>query len=65
VFRYIVYLVNLKETYLKKYKPRFKDKTYILVGISRSSIYRLLSLKNLKETIATNIVFNKYTFLAS
>ena len=65
VFRCTVYLVNLKETYLKKYEPRFKDKTYILVGISRSSIYRLLSLKNLKETIAANVAFNKYVFLAS
>jgi hypothetical protein len=65
VFGCIVYLINLKETYLKKYDPRFKNKTYILVGISGSLIYRLLSLENLKETIATNVVFNKYVFLAS
>ena len=65
VFGCVVYPVNPKETHPKKYEPRFKDKTYILVGMSGSSIYRLLSLKNLKETIAANVAFNKYVFLAS
>jgi hypothetical protein len=46
VFRCVVYLVNLQETYLKKYKSRFKDNDYIVVSISRSLIYRLLSLRN-------------------
>jgi hypothetical protein len=65
VFGYTVYPINLKETYLKKYDPRFKNKTYIIVGISSSLIYRLLSLKNLKEIIAANVAFNKYVFPAS
>jgi hypothetical protein len=65
VFGCVVYPINLKETHPKKYDPRFKNKTYILVGISGSSIYRLLSLKNLKETMAADVAFNKYVFPAS
>jgi hypothetical protein len=65
VFRYAVYPINPKETHPKKYNPRFKNKTYILVGMSGSSIYRLLSLKNLKETMAANVAFNEYVFPAS
>jgi len=65
VFGCTVYLVNPKETHLKKYKPKFKDKDYILVGISRSSIYRLLSLRDLKETMVVDVVFDKYVFPAS
>jgi hypothetical protein len=65
VFGCVVYPINPKETHLKKYDPRFKNKTYIIVGISGSLIYRLLSLKNLKEIIAANVAFNKYVFLAS
>jgi hypothetical protein len=65
VFGYIVYPINLKETHLKKYDPRFKNKTYIIVGISGSSIYRLLSLKNLKEIMAANVAFDEYVFPAS
>ncbi len=65
VFRCAAYPVNPKETHLKKYEPRFKDKDYILVGMSRSSIYRLLSLRNLKETMAADVAFDEYVFPAS
>jgi hypothetical protein len=65
VFGCVVYPINPKETHLKKYDPRFKNKTYILVGISSNLIYRLLSLENLKETMAANVVFNEYVFPAS
>jgi hypothetical protein len=65
VFGCAAYPINPKETYPKKYDPRFKNKTYIIVRISGSSIYRLLSLKNLKEIMAANVAFNKYVFPAS
>jgi hypothetical protein len=49
VFRCAAFPVNPKETHPKKDEPRFKDKTYIFVGMGRSSIYRLLSLVDKKD----------------
>jgi hypothetical protein len=65
VFGCTVYPVNLQETHPKKYEPRFKDNDYIVVGMSRSSIYRLLSLRNQKETMAADVAFDEYVFPAS
>jgi hypothetical protein len=65
VFGCAVYPVNPQETYPKKYEPRFKDNDYIVVGMSGSSIYRLLSLRNQKETMAADVAFDEYVFPAS
>src|SRR6266487_3600785 len=65
VFGCAAYPVNPKETHPKKYEPRFKDKDYILVSMSGSSIYRLLSLRDLKETMAADVAFDEYVFPAS
>jgi hypothetical protein len=65
VFRCTVYPVNLQETHPKKYEPRFKDNDYIVVSMSGSSIYRLFSLRNQKETMAADVAFDEYVFPAS
>ena len=65
VFGCAAYPINPKETHPKKYEPRFKNKTYILVGMSGSSIYRLLSLRDLRETMAADVAFDEYVFPAS
>jgi hypothetical protein len=65
IFGCAAYPLKPKETHPTTYKPRFRDKDYILVGMSGSSIYRLLSLKSLKETMLANVAFDEYTFPAS
>ena len=65
MFRYIAYLIILKETHPLKHDPKFKDSDYILVRIKGNTIYRLFSLYKQKEKIVANIAFNKYLFLAS
>jgi hypothetical protein len=65
VFGCSAYPLNPKETHPKKYEPRFRNKNYIFVGMSGSSIYRLLSLRDLKETMAADVAFDEYTYPAS
>lgn len=65
IFGCAAYPVKAKETHPTTYKPGFRDKDYILVSMSGSSIYRLLSLKSLKEIMSANVTFDEYTFPAS
>ncbi len=49
-----------KAKYPKKFSLRFIKSSFVLVGMTSSSIYKLLNVKTFKELITADVQFNEY-----